>query len=60
MLFLAIMLIALQPADDVLHLLIRVDAEALVLGDACELHVLRVQFLLHDLLQRAKSEGLGF
>lgn len=60
MLSLHIMLVALQPADDVLHLLVRVDAEALVLGDACQLHVLCVEFLLHDLLERAKGEGLGF
>jgi len=60
MLYLAIMLVPLKLADDILHLLIRVDAEALVLGDACELHVLRVQLLLHDLLERAEGEGLGF
>jgi len=53
-------LVALKLADALFHLLVGVDAEALVLGDARQLHVLRVELLLHDLLESAESEGLGF
>jgi hypothetical protein len=53
-------LVALELADAFLHLLVGVDAEALVLSDAGQLHVLGVELLLHDLLQGAESEGLGF
>lgn len=49
-----------QPSNNLLHLLISVDPEALVLGHARELHVLAVQLLLHDLLQRLEDEDLGF
>ena len=52
-------LVALKLADALLHLLVGVDAEALVLGDAGQLHVLGVELLLHDLLEGAESEGLG-
>lgn len=52
-------LVTLELADALLHLLVRVDAEALVLGDAGQLHVLGVKLLLHDLLERAKSQSLG-
>ena len=52
-------LVALKLADALLHLLIRVDAEA-VLGDAGQLYVLGIELLLHDLLESAESEGLGF
>jgi hypothetical protein len=40
--------------------LVGVDPEALVLGHTRQLHVLAVQLLLHDLLQRLKDEDLGF
>jgi hypothetical protein len=53
-------LVALELAHALLHLLVSVDAEALVLGDAGQLHVLGIELLLHDLLEGAKSEGLGF
>jgi hypothetical protein len=53
-------LVALELADALLHLLVGVDAEALVLGDAGQLHVLGVELLLHHLLEGAKGEGLGF
>jgi hypothetical protein len=53
-------LVTLEFADTLLHLLVSVDAEALVLGDAGQLHVLGIELLLHDLLEGAESEGLGF
>ena len=52
-------LVALELADALLHLLVRIDAEALVLGDAGQLHVLGVKLLLHNLLERTEGEGLG-
>lgn len=44
---------------DLGHLLIRVYPKALVLGNARQLHVLRVELLLHDLLQRLENQRLG-
>lgn len=41
------------------HLLIVVDAKALVLSDTRQLDVLRIQLLLHDLLQRLQDQCLG-
>ena len=52
-------LVALKLTDALLHLLVGVDAEALVLGDAGQLHVLGVELLLHDLLEGAEGESLG-
>lgn len=52
-------LVALELADTLLHLLVRVDAETLVLGNAGQLNVLRIKLLLHDLLERAEGESLG-
>ena len=52
-------LIALKLTDTLFHLLVGVDAEALVLGDAGQLHVLGVELLLHDLLEGAEGESLG-
>lgn len=52
-------LVALKLADALLHLLIRVDAETLVLGDAGQLHILGIELLLHDLLKSAEGEGLS-
>ena len=51
-------LVALKLADALLHLLIGVDAEA-VLGDAGQLYVLGIKLLLHDLLESAEGEGLS-
>jgi hypothetical protein len=51
-------LVALKLADALLHLLVGVDAEA-VLGDAGQLYVLGIEFLLHDLLESTKSQGLS-
>lgn len=48
-----------QPSDDLRHLRIRVDAEALVFRHARQLHVLAIQLLLHDLLQRLEHQNLG-
>jgi hypothetical protein len=48
-----------QPSDNLLHLLVGVDPEALVLRHARQLHILAVQLLLHDLLQRLENENLG-
>jgi hypothetical protein len=48
-----------QPSNNLLHLLVGVDPEALVLCHARQLHVLAVQLLLHDLLQRLENENLG-
>ena len=52
-------LVALKLTNALLHLLVGVDAEALILGDAGQLHVLGVELLLHDLLEGAEGEGLG-
>lgn len=52
-------LVTFKLADTILHLLVSVDAEALILGDAGQLHVLCVELLLHDLLEGAEGEGLG-
>jgi hypothetical protein len=57
--FLSARLVSLEFADALLHLLVGVDAEALLLGDARQLHVLGIELFLHDLLQGAESEGLG-
>jgi hypothetical protein len=51
-------LVALKLADALLHLLIGVDAEA-VLGDAGQLYVLGIKLLLHDLLESAEGKGLS-
>lgn len=53
------LLVPLQSRHDRFHLLITVYPKPLVLGDACELYVLAVQLLLHDLLERFESEYLG-
>mgnify|MGYP006877404461 CR=1 FL=1 len=49
-----------QPSNNFGHLFVSVDPEALVLGYACQLHILAVQLLLHDLLQCLECEYLGF
>ena len=51
-------LVALKLADALLHLLIGVDAEA-VLGDAGQLYILGIKLLLHDLLESTESQGLS-
>ena len=48
-----------QLSNDLLHLLIGVDPETLVLGNARELNVLAVQLLLHDLLQCLENKNLS-
>jgi hypothetical protein len=48
-----------QPSDNLLHLLVGVDPEALILCHARQLHVLAVQLLLHDLLERLEDENFG-
>ena len=53
-------LIRRQPIHHLLHLLIRIYPEPLLLGHARQLHVLAVQLLLHDLLQRFEDEQLRF
>ena len=52
-------LVRRQPSDNLLHLRISVDPEALVLGHTRQLHVLAIQLLLHNLLQRLECEHLG-
>lgn len=47
-----------KPSDNLLHLLVRVDPEAFLLRHTCQLHILAIQFLLHDLLQGLKNEYL--
>ena len=53
-------LVPLQSPNDLLHLLVTVDAETLVFRDAGELDVLCVELLFHDLLKGAEGEGFGF
>ena len=48
-----------QPRHHIGHLLVAVDAEALVARHAGQLHVLGVELLLHDLLQRLQRQRLG-
>lgn len=45
--------------DSPTHLLVIVDAESLLLGDTGQLDVLRVELLLHDLLQGFQNQRLG-
>lgn len=42
------------------HLLVIVNAEALLLRHACKLHILRIQLLLHNLLQCLQNQCLSF
>jgi hypothetical protein len=55
----AVRLVRWQPSNNLRHLRIGVDPEALVLCDARQLHVLAVQLLLHDLLQRLERQNLS-
>jgi hypothetical protein len=52
-------LVCRQPSNHLRHLRISVDPETLVLGHTCQLHVLAIQLLLHDLLQRLEHENLS-
>lgn len=52
-------LIGRQPSNNILHLSIGVNPEALVLGHACQLHVLAIQLLFHNLLQCLEDKHLG-
>jgi hypothetical protein len=52
-------LVRRQSSHDLRHLRIGVDPEALVLGHTRQLHILAVQLLLHDLLQRLERQYLG-
>jgi hypothetical protein len=53
-------LVRRQPSNNLSHLLISVDSESLVLGHTRQLHILAIQLLLHDLLERLEREHLGF
>lgn len=53
-------MIPTQLCHSTAHIFIIVDAEALLLRHACQLHILRIQLLLHHLLQCLQNEGLGF
>ena len=48
-----------QPSNNLSHLLVSVDPEALVLGHTSQLHILAIQLLLHDLLERLERKHLG-
>jgi hypothetical protein len=50
--------ITLQPPHDLRHRLLPVYPEPLLLRHACQLHILRIQLLLHDLLQRLEHQLL--
>lgn len=52
-------LIRRQPPHNLLHLLIRIDPEPLLLGHTRKLHILAIQLLLHDLLQRLEHQHLS-
>ncbi len=54
-----LLLVCRQPSHHGSHLVVGVYPEALLLGDAGELDILRVQLLFHDLLQRLQDQGLG-
>lgn len=51
-------MVAAQLRNSPAHLLIIVNTEALLLSHTSELDVLRVQLLLHDLLQRLENQSL--
>lgn len=53
-------LVRRQPSNNLGHLLISVDSESLVLGHTRQLHILAIQLLLHDLLERLERKYLGF
>lgn len=53
-------LVLLEPANHLGHLGVSVYPEAVLLCDAGQLHVLRIQLLLHDLLQCLQNKGLRF
>jgi hypothetical protein len=52
-------LVRRQPFDDSSHLLVGVYPETLVLCHARQLHILGIQLLLHNLLQRLENQSLG-
>lgn len=54
-------LLVFYPTNTALHLVVSVDPEPFILGDARELDVVRVELLLHDLLEGLEHElfGLG-
>lgn len=49
-----------QSSNNFGHLLILVNPEAPILGDAGKLNILGIQLLFHNLLECFKDEGLGF
>lgn len=53
-------MIPTQLCHSTAHLLVIVDAEALLLRHTGQLHILRIQLLLHNLLQCLQNERLGF
>ena len=53
-------LVSRQSPNNLFHLLVRVDSETLLLGYTGQLHVLAVQLLLHNLLQRLQNKNFGF
>lgn len=53
-------LIRRQPPHHLCHLPIAIDPESLLPRHARQLHVLRIQLLLHDLLQRLEHHCFGF
>lgn len=50
--------VLVHPLDDGGHRFVCVDVESAVLGHARQLHVIRVQLLLHHLLQRLERQYL--
>lgn len=54
-------LLVFYPTNTALHLIVSVDPEPFVLRDARELDIVRVELLLHDLLEGLEHElfGLG-
>lgn len=53
-------MIPTQLCHSTAHLLVIVDAEALLLRHARQLHILRIELLLHNLLQCLQNKRLGF
>jgi len=49
-----------QSGNDLGHFFVLVDFETLLLGNTGKLNVLRVELLLHDLLESFKDESLSF
>ena len=59
-LVLSLLLIPPKRSHDPPHLLLPIDPKSLISSHTSQLYVLRIQFLLHDLLQGLQNQSLSF